>query len=98
LVTERELVLVAEEKAPDWYHGEWAKHGGIITYFPLARLDDFHVGQQDRFGVLALYVHASHGGERLEILFPSDHERTVSKAMEQVRSLKMRKTGAAIAA
>jgi hypothetical protein len=98
LVTERELVLIAEEKAPDWYYGEWAKYGGIITYFPLARLDDFHVGQQDRFGVLALHVHASHGGERLEILFPSDHERAVSKAMERVRSLKTRETDAAIAA
>jgi hypothetical protein len=98
LVTERELVLIAEEKAPDWYYGEWAKYGGIITYFPLARLADFHVGQQDRFGVLALHVHASHGGERLEILFPSDHERVVSKAMEQMRSLKTRETGAAIAA
>jgi hypothetical protein len=98
LVTERELVLIAEEKAPDWYYGEWAKYGGIITYFPLARLDDFHVGQQDRFGVLALHVHASHGGERLEILFPSDHERAVSKALGRVRSLKTRETDAAIAA
>jgi hypothetical protein len=98
LVTERELVLIAEEKAPDWYYGEWAKYGGIITYFPLARLADFHVGQQDRFGVLALHVHASHGGERLEILFPSDHEGAVSKAMERVRSLKMRETNAATAA
>jgi len=98
LVTERELVLIADEEAPDWYHGEWAKHGGIITYFPLARLADFHVGQQDRFGVLALHVHASHGGERLEILFPSDHEGAISKAMEQMRSLKTRETDAAIAA
>ncbi len=99
LVTERELVLIADEKAPDWYHGVWAKHGGIITYFPLARLDDFHVGRQDRFGVLALHVHASHGGERLEILFPSDHERTVSEAMELTRSTKVgQETGATVAA
>jgi hypothetical protein len=98
LVTERELVLIADQKAPDWSHGEWANYGGIITYFPLARLDDFHVGQQDRFGVLALHVHASHGGERLEILFPSDHEPAVSKAMERVRSLQTGETDAAIAA
>ena len=98
LVTERELVLIADEKTPDWYRGEWAKYGGIITYFPLTRLDDFHVGRQDRFGVLALHVHASHGGERLEILFPSDHERVVSEAMEQTRPVKTRETGAPIAA
>jgi hypothetical protein len=98
LVTERELVLIADQKAPDWSHGEWAKYGGIITYFPLARLADFHVSQQDRFGMLALQVHASHGGERLEIPFPSDHEPAVSKAMERVLSLKTRETDAAIAA
>jgi len=99
LVTERELVLIAEEKAPDWYLGDWAKYGGIITYFPLAQLADFHVGRQDRFGVLAIHVHARHGGERLEVLFPPDHELAVSKAMEHTRSAKTgKKTGAAIAA
>jgi hypothetical protein len=98
LVTERELVVIADEKTPGWSHGEWAKYGGIITYFPLARLADFHVGQQDRFGVLALHVHARHGGERLEILFPSDHEQTISKAMERVRSLETMERDAAIAA
>jgi hypothetical protein len=97
LVTEDELVLITDEKAPDWSHGELVKYGGVITYFPLARLADFHVGQQDRFSVLALLVHASHGGERLEILFPSDHEKAISKAMQRVRSLKMRETDAAIA-
>lgn len=88
LVTERELVVIADEKTPKGYQGELAKYGGIITYFPLARLADFHVSRQDRFGVLALQAHARHGGERLEILFPSDHELAVSEAMEQTRSTK----------
>jgi hypothetical protein len=88
LVTERELVLIVDEKTPDWYRGDWAKYGGIVTYFPLVRLDDFHVGHQDRFGVLALNAHARHGGERLEFLFPSDHEQAVSNAMERTRRVK----------
>jgi hypothetical protein len=29
-------------------------------------------------------MHAAHGGEKLEIIFPSEDERAVSKAMEQV--------------
>jgi len=37
----------------------------------------------ERFGVLALEVHAAHGGETMEIILPSDEEKTVSKAMEQ---------------
>jgi hypothetical protein len=28
-------------------------------------------------------VHAAHGGEKLEIIFPSEDERAVSRAMEQ---------------
>jgi hypothetical protein len=28
-------------------------------------------------------VHAAHGGEKMEIIFPSDEEKTVSKVMEQ---------------
>jgi len=85
LVTERELVLISEEKqSPRQHAGDVHQFGGIITYFPLARLADFHVSHHERFGVLALQVHAAHGGEKLEIIFPSDDEKTVSKAMEQV--------------
>ncbi len=85
LVTKRELVLISEEKtSPRQHAGDLHKFGGIITYFPLARLGDFHVSHHERFGVLALQVHATHGGEKLEIIFPSDHEKIVSKAIEQV--------------
>ena len=74
LVTERELVVISQEKAT----GDI----GVITYFPLARLWDFHVSQQQRLGVLALEAHARRGGERLEIVFPADHAKPLSKAME----------------
>ena len=85
LVTNRELVLISEEKTSPRQHAEdLHRFGGIITYFPLARLADFHVSHHEQFGALALQVHATHGGETLEIIFPSDHEKTVSKAMEQV--------------
>jgi hypothetical protein len=86
LVTERELVLIREEKRSARRHrGDFQEFGGIITYFPLVRLLDFHVSYHGRFGVLALRVHAVHGGEKLEIVFPVDHESAVSKALEQVR-------------
>jgi hypothetical protein len=84
LVTTRELVLISEEKAsPRQHAGDLHKFGGIITYFPLTRLADFHLSHHERFEVLALEVHAMHGGEKLETIFPSDHEKAVSKAMEQ---------------
>jgi hypothetical protein len=86
LITERELILISDEKSPSWAEdANAAKFGGIITYFPLVRLADYQVSHQERFSVLALEVHASHGGEKLEILVPSDHEAQVSKALEQAR-------------
>jgi hypothetical protein len=84
LVTKRELVLISAEKAsPLHFIGLLDKSGRVITYFPIVRIADFHVGHHGRFGVLALQVHASHGGEKLEIIFPSDSEQTVSKVMER---------------
>jgi hypothetical protein len=42
------------------------------------------VSHRESFGVLALQVHAAHGGEKLEVTFPSDHEMAVTKAMKQM--------------
>ena len=85
LITRRELVLISEEKtSPRQHVGDDYTFGAIITYFPVVRLEDFHVGHEERFGVLELRAHARHGGEKLEIVFPTDRERAMSKAMEQV--------------
>jgi hypothetical protein len=46
---------------------------------------DFPGFAEPNSGVLALRVHPVHGGEKLEIIFPADHEKAVSKAIEQVR-------------
>ena len=85
LVTEREFVLIAEEKAsPRQHAGDLHHFGGIITYIPIAQLRDFQLSQHERFDVLSFQVHAMHGGEALEIIFPADHERAVSGIMKQV--------------
>src|SRR6266478_6850445 len=92
LITERELVVISEEKessaetpleAPSAEEPK-ERFGGIITFVPCVRLKDFHVSHQERVGVLALQVHAAHGGEKLEVIFPPDDEIAVSKAMEQL--------------
>jgi hypothetical protein len=85
LITERELVLISEEKSsPRKLVGDLHEFGGIITFFPRVRLADFHVSHHERFGVLALQVHSAHGGEKLEFIFPSADEKAVSKALERV--------------
>lgn len=85
LVTKRELVLISEEKtSPRQHVGDLHRFGGIITYFPLAQLSDFQLSYHERFEILALQVHATRGGEKLEIIFPYDREKAVSEAMAQV--------------
>lgn len=78
LVADRELVLISEG------NGSPLHSGAIITYFPVARLADFHVGHHGRFGFLALQVHAAHGGEKLEIMFPPSCEQAVLRGSEHV--------------
>ena len=80
ILPERELVLMSEDTGSK---AAAPRFGGTITYFPLARLADFHVSHQDRFNLLALEVNAKHGGEKLEIIFPSGHKESVRRAMEQ---------------
>jgi hypothetical protein len=70
---------------PQKLPGDVYEFGEIITFVPRLRLADFHVSDREHFGVLALQLHAAHGGEeKLEIIFPSNHEKAVAKAMEQV--------------
>ena len=92
LMTERELVLISEGKkssaelSPGASSAEEPKEifGGIITFVPRVRLADFQVSHQEHFDILALQIAAAHGREKLEIIFPSDDEKAVSKAMEQM--------------
>jgi hypothetical protein len=97
LITKREIVLISEEKKNSAKSAEKAsskqdpegilaeeKSGGTITFVPRVRLADFRVTHQEHFGVLALQVHSGRGGEKLEIIFPSDEEEAISQAMEQV--------------
>ena len=90
LITERELLFIAEQKAlPRQHAGDLHKFGGIITYFPLVRLSDFHISHHGHFGVLTLLIHAAHGSEKLEIAFPSDREKAVQKTMQLALNSKL---------
>jgi hypothetical protein len=92
LITERELVVISEEKefaaesraeAPSALEPKEI-FGGIVTFVPRVRLKDFRVSHQESFGVLALQLRAAHGGEKLEVMFPSDNEKAISQAMDQM--------------
>jgi hypothetical protein len=81
LVTDHELLHLSEEKA--WARGpRQAKYGYIATFFPLARLAGFAIHGNGRLGILDLRLHASHGGETLQILFPARRESEVSQVVQ----------------
>jgi hypothetical protein len=63
--------------------GDVYEFGEIIAFVPRIRLTNFHVSHRERFGVLALQVQSAQGEEKLEVIFPPDHEKAVSKALEQ---------------
>jgi hypothetical protein len=92
LITKRELVLISDERvssdesSPEASSAEEPKEssGGIITFIPRLRLAGFDVSLREGFGVLVLQARAARGGEKLEIIFPSDDEQAVAKAMKQV--------------
>ena len=83
LITEGELLAISEQKAlPRRHPGDLHKFGGIITYCPLIRLSDFHIGRHGHFSVLTLLTHAPHASDKLKIVFPSDREKAVFKTMQ----------------
>jgi hypothetical protein len=85
LRTEEELVLITEEKLPGRFHfHRQEKQGEIITYFPLSQLAEYRIVEQPRVDTLSLQVHASHGGESLDVPFPKAKRGQVQEFMESI--------------
>jgi hypothetical protein len=84
LTTDRELVLFLEKKVRiHWLR--LASFGYIATFFPLARLVDFGFRHQERFSILDLEMHASHGGKKFEVIFPPEQGQAVAHVVECAR-------------
>jgi len=82
-ITESEIILVADPPAGYLFvPQEDTKYGRVVTYFPLARLAQRRIVHHEQFSFLELEAYASHGGEKLQIMFPSSHESQVSDLMD----------------
>lgn len=87
-LTERELILVSDEKAPGWFsRREASKYGYVVTYFPRVRLAQHCISHQAKFALLELETHTTHGSEALQIMFPLQHESEVVECMDHVSAL-----------
>ena len=84
LLTERYIVIIAEEK-PGWLQFRpRTNYGQIITYFPINRLARFQVNRAARFSLLELEIHRGDGGEKLAIILPNDKEEAASRLLKSV--------------
>jgi len=89
VLTDRHLMIVAEEKPTRWFQFRPDTHyGEIISYFPLDRLANFGIHRKSRFCVLELEGQRPHEGERLQIMFPLDKQEEVSRLMEKALSVR----------
>jgi hypothetical protein len=88
LLTDRHIILIAEEKSTSWFRSRReARYGEIITYFPLNRMAKFQLDPQNRFNILELEGYTEHGGEKLEIVFPFDREEAILRVLEKANSI-----------
>jgi hypothetical protein len=84
LLTDRHIIIVAEEKPSGWFQfGERSHYGEIITYFPLDRLASFGIREHRRFDILEIVGHEGHGSETLEILLPHECADAVKRLLKE---------------
>ena len=84
LLTDRHIIIVAEEKPSGWFQfRERSHYGEIITYFPLDRLASFRISEHPRFDILEIVGHEGHGSETLEILLPHERADAVKRLLKE---------------
>ena len=89
-LTQRELMLISEEKAWSWIRaGYTRKYGKIVTYFPLVRLESFCLTGNRHLCALGLKICSEHGGENRGVDFPRERETDVAAFMERAMRQKM---------
>jgi len=82
-LTDRELMLVADEASWSWLRrARQAKYGSIVTHCPLSRFAGFRVEHHDGIATLMLRTHVAQGGETFQVDFPPEKEREIVTLME----------------
>jgi hypothetical protein len=84
LLTDRHLMVIAEEKPSGWFQfRSRPQYGEIITFFPLDRLASFRISEHSRFDILEIVGHEGQGKETLEIVFPHDQAKAMTRLMKE---------------
>ncbi len=84
IITDRHLVVIAEEKSFRRFgFRRDAKYGGIISYIPRRRLIRYDITEQRRAGGLILELCIGDTTKKLEFLFPTEKCAEVLRLVQQ---------------
>ena len=83
-LTDRHLMIMAEEKSSAWFvKRDRTKYGAITTYCPRSRIFGFQIQEHRRFHILELEAHGAHGAEEFQVLFPPEKNEEVTRLLSQ---------------
>jgi hypothetical protein len=83
-LTDRHLMIMAEEKSRAWFvKRDRTKYGAITTYCPRSRISGFQIQEHRRFHILELEAHGAHGTEEFQVLFPRERNEEVTKLLSR---------------
>ncbi|MGA2495654.1 MAG: hypothetical protein ABSF67_22425 [Roseiarcus sp.] len=84
MLTDRELICVAERRARWWMQVIKAtRYGYVATFCPLARLETWRIAANDEVATLALVLSTPCGGATVTAELPRDEERPVAALLEE---------------
>jgi len=84
LLTDRHLVIIAEERSSFWFRPrDETKYGAAITYFPCSRILGFVIHKYRRINILELTVHGGHGAEQFQVPFPMEETERITSLLGQ---------------
>jgi len=89
-LTDRELLLISEEKTWSWLRiGHPNKYGNIVTHCPLSRLEGYHLSESRPLATLHLALRAGSAvGDMVQIALPFEHKAAVQEVVLRAFALK----------
>jgi hypothetical protein len=82
LITDRHLVIIAEEKSRFWFRPrDETKYGATISYLPCGRISGFQIYERRRINILEMAVHSGHGGEPFQVQIPIEETERITSLL-----------------
>jgi len=83
-LTDRHLMLLAEEKSRAWFvKRDRTKYGAITAYCSRSRISGFQVQEHRRFHILELRAHGAQGVKKFQVHFPPEKNEEITKLLSQ---------------